>query len=81
MRGEYRHRTILGARRHDVELLVQEELSLRAGYRRSTNSPPVRATCVHARALYLQRACRAWTHVLSTYNVRATHLLPEFFFE
>jgi len=40
----------LGARRHDVALLLREELSLRAGCVRATNSPPVRVTCVPSTA-------------------------------
>lgn len=43
VRGEYRLGTEFGVRRHDAELLVQEELSLRAGYVRATDLPHVRA--------------------------------------
>ena len=43
VRGEYRLRTDLGARRHTVALLVHEELSLRSGCVRAT---PVCVTCV-----------------------------------
>ena len=39
VRGEYRLSTDLGARRHAVALLVHEELSLRSGCGRATDSP------------------------------------------
>ena len=50
VRGEYRLRTDLGARTHNVELLVHEELSLRAGCGRATDSPQVRTTRVPSTA-------------------------------
>ena len=46
VRAEYRLSTDLGARRHDVALLVHEELSLRHPY----GFTPVRVTCVHSTA-------------------------------
>ena len=50
VRGEYRLSTDLGARRHSVALLVHEELSLRSGCGRATDSPPVRVTRVPSTA-------------------------------
>ena len=60
VRGEYRLRTDLGARRHTVALLVHGELPLRSGCGRATDS--------------LHHAELTWTvpnkHVLRTYNAR-----------
>ena len=50
VRGEYRLSTDLGARRHNVALLVHEELSLRSGLRSCYGSPPVRVTRVPSTA-------------------------------
>ena len=50
VRGEYRLSTDLGACRHSVALLVHEDLSLRSGCGRATDSPPVRVTRVPSTA-------------------------------
>ena len=85
VRGEYRLSTDFGARRRSVALLVDEELSLRLGCGRATDSPP---STGDARALYSQCTHNALTprvfsffslgHLLCgrrTQHVRTEHVI------